>query len=255
MIISIFIHNSPFNKILTNNFMYNIFLIPNTLGNSNIDLVIPKQVQEIIKDLRFFFVENLRNARRYLRKVDASFPIDDSTFFDISKKSKIDDIKNYFLNLKSDAGIISESGMPAIADPGANIVSIAQKKGFKIVPLTGPSSIFLALTASGMNGQNFAFNGYLPIDKSKLIRKIKDLEKVSKNNNQTQIFIETPFRNNSLFQTLLQNCYPGTLLCVAKEITTPEEEIITLPIFAWKNKKIDIHKKNTIFLIHSSILR
>ncbi|MBN2894235.1 MAG: SAM-dependent methyltransferase [Bacteroidales bacterium] len=231
--------------------MSKIYLIPNTLGNTKIDLVIPKQVQEITKSLRFFFVENLRSARRYLRKVDPTFPIDDSTFFDIGKGAKPQDIKNYFNELKEDAGIISESGMPAVADPGAKIVGIARQKGFDVVPLVGPSSILLALSASGFNGQNFAFHGYLPIEKGALITKIKELEKSSRRFNQTQIFIETPFRNNTLFDALIRTCSTATQLCIAKEITTSEEEIINLPISQWKTYKIDITKKNTIYLLHS----
>ncbi len=232
--------------------MNTIYLIPNTLGDTDLDLVIPKRVQEITSNLRCFFVENLRTARRYLRKVDKTFPIDDSTFFDIGKRANIYDIKSYFANLKTDAGIISESGLPAVADPGADIVSIARQNGFKIVPLVGPSSIFLSLIASGMNGQNFAFYGYLPIDKNDLVRKIKDLESNSKKFNQTQIFIETPFRNSTLFETILKTAHPSTLLCVAKEVSTAEEEIITLPVSKWKSRKIDIRKKNTIFLLHSA---
>jgi 16S rRNA (cytidine1402-2'-O)-methyltransferase len=191
----------------------------------------------------------LETARRYLRKIDKTFPIDNSTFYDIGKRVNMHDIKNYFTNLKNDAGIISESGMPSIADPGANIIQIATEKKFRIIPLVGPSSIFLALAASGMNGQNFTFHGYLPIDKNNLSGKIKELEKNSKNLNQTQIFIETPFRNNAMFETILKTCLPTTKLCVAKEITTEEEEIITLPISKWKSFKIDLHKKNVVFLI------
>lgn len=231
--------------------MNTIYLIPNTLGETDVDYVIPKQVQNITSNLRHFFVENLRTARRYLRKVDPKFPIDDSTFYDIGKRVDFHDVKNYFTSLKNDAGIISESGMPAVADPGANIVAVAREKGFKIVPLVGPSSIFLALTASGMNGQNFSFHGYLPIDKPKLANKIKNLEQFSRKFNQTQIFIETPFRNVTLFETLMKNCNPSTLICVAKEITTNEEEIITLPVSKWIKQKINIHKKNTIFLLHA----
>ncbi|MBN2662434.1 MAG: SAM-dependent methyltransferase [Bacteroidales bacterium] len=232
--------------------MSTIYLLPNTLGDTDADLVIPKNVQQITSNLRYFFVENLRTARRYLRKIDNSFPIDESVFFDIGKRVDFHDVKNYFSELKADAGIISESGMPAVADPGANIVAVAREKGFKIVPLVGPSSILLSLAASGMNGQNFAFHGYLPIDKLALINKIKDLEQISRKFNQTQIFIETPFRNNALFEALIKNCNPSTLLCVAKEITTNEEQIITLPVSKWKKQQINIHKKNTIFLIHTS---
>lgn len=232
--------------------MSTIYLIPNTLGDTDTDLVIPKNVQQITSNLRYFFVENLRTARRYLRKIDNTFPIDESVFFDIGKRVDFHDVKNYFSELKADAGIISESGMPAVADPGANIVSVAREKGFKIVPLVGPSSILLSLAASGMNGQNFAFHGYLPIDKTALIKKIKDLEQFSRKFNQTQIFIETPFRNNALLEALIKNCKPSTSLCVAKEITTNEEQIITLPVSKWKKQQINIHKKNTIFLIHAS---
>lgn len=232
--------------------MSTIYLIPNTLGDTDTDLVIPKNVQQITSNLRYFFVENLRTARRYLRKIDNTFPIDESVFFDIGKRVDFHDVKNYFSELKADAGIISESGMPAVADPGANIVSVAREKGFKIVPLVGPSSILLSLAASGMNGQNFAFHGYLPIDKLELTYKIKDLEQFSRKFNQTQIFIETPFRNNALLEALIKNCKPSTSLCVAKEITTNEEQIITLPVSKWKKQQINIHKKNTIFLIHAS---
>ncbi len=231
--------------------MNKIYLIPNTLGNENINFVIPKQVQEIIRNLRYFFVENLRTARRYLRKIDNTFPIDNSTFFNIGKRTKKQEIIYYFKNLNNNAGIISESGMPAVADPGAQTITIARNNNFKIVPLVGPSSILLALSASGLNGQNFTFHGYLPIEKNKLIKKLKSIEFNSKQHNQTQIFIETPFRNTKLLQTIIQKCDKKTLLCIAKEITTKNEKIITLPIQKWKNFNIDIHKKNTIFLILS----
>ena len=232
--------------------MKKIFLIPNTLGNTNINTVIPIQVQEEIKSLRLFFVENIRTARRYLKKIDPSFPINDCQFFEINKRTTNEDINRYFSKLSSDVGIISESGAPAVADPGAQIVAIAHQKGWQIIPLTGPSSILLALMASGMNGQNFAFVGYLPKDKLPREKRIRALEEISRKQKQTQIFIETPYRNQALFESLLKICHPSTMLCIAKEITTTEEYIKTLPIIKWQKQKPDIHKKNVIFLIDSN---
>ena len=232
--------------------MNKIFLIPNTLGDTDINTVIPTQVQKEIKSLRIFFAENIRTARRYLKKIDRTFPINDTTFYEINKHTSQEDINRYFSEISSDAGVISESGAPAIADPGSQIVAIAHRKKWQVVPLVGPSSILLALMASGMNGQNFAFVGYLPKDKVQREKRIKELESLSKRQNQTQIFIETPYRNQVLFESLLGTCHPTTLLCIAKEITTTEEYIKTLPIIKWQEQKPDIHKKNVIFLIDSN---
>ncbi len=232
--------------------MNKIFLIPNSLGDTAINLVIPSGVQKSVKTLRYFFVENIRTARRYLKKIDPSFPIDDCHFFEINKRTTHEDINRYFSELSTNAGIISESGAPAVADPGAQIVAIAHRKGWQVVPLVGPSSILLALMASGMNGQNFAFVGYLPKDKTSRQKRIKTLEEISRKQHQTQIFIETPYRNQALFETLIQTCHPATLLCLAKEITTSEENIQTLPIAEWQKRKPDIHKKNVIFLIDNN---
>lgn len=231
--------------------MNKIFLIPNTLGDTNINSVIPNQVQETIKTLRYFFVENIRSARRYLKKIDPAFIIDDCHFFEINKHITSEEINRYFSELSSNAGIISESGAPAVADPGAQIVAIAHQKGFQIIPLVGPSSILLALMASGMNGQNFSFVGYLPKDKLFRQKKIKLLEEISRKLHQTQIFIETPFRNQALFESLIQTCRSETQLCIAKEITTSEENILTLPISKWQKQKPDIHKKNVIFILYA----
>lgn len=229
--------------------MSKIFLIPTTIGNSDINDVIPLNVQATIKTLRQFFVENIRTARRYLKLIDKSFPIDECMFYEINKHTTLSDISGYFDSLNGDAGIISESGSPAVADPGASIVDIAHRKGWKIIPLVGPSSILLSLMSSGLNGQNFAFIGYLPIDKNARAQKIKFLEQQIKKTKQTQIFIETPYRNQALFESLLQNCQPSTRLCVAKEITTPLEDIITRPIVEWKRTKPNISKQNVIFLL------
>lgn len=220
------------------------------LGKGDINFVIPKGVQEEIKALRYFFVENIRTTRRYLKKIDPEFPIDDCHFFEINTHTTQQDIDFYFSNLSTKVvGIISESGVPAVADPGAHIVAIAHKKGWQVIPLVGPSSILLALMASGMNGQNFSFVGYLPKDKILREKKIKHLENISRKLNQTQIFIETPYRNRLLYESLVHTCAPDTRLCIAKEISTPEENILTLPIFKWQKQKPDIHKKNVIFLL------
>ncbi len=233
--------------------MHKIFLIPNTLGATGIDAVIPLGVQNSAKALRYFFVENIRTARRYLKKIDKSFPIDDCHFFEINKHTAPEDINRYFSELSADAGIISESGAPAIADPGAYIVAIAHSKGWQVIPLVGPSSVLLALMASGMNGQNFAFVGYLPKNKALRQKKLKVLEAVSRKLQQTQIFIETPYRNQALFETILETCNSNTRLCVAGEITTGKENITTLSIAEWKKRKPDIHKKNVIFLIDNIV--
>jgi len=231
--------------------MNKIFLIPNTLGDTDINFVIPAQVQETINTLRIFFVENIRTARRYLKKINKDFPIDDTTFFEINKHTTPADINQFFSKLSANAGIISESGAPAVADPGAQIVSIAHTKNWQVIPLVGPSSILLALMASGMNGQHFAFVGYLPKEKQGRERKIKQIESNSRKLNQTQIFIETPYRNQALFETIVNTCHPPTRLCIAKEISTDEEYIRTLTINEWKKHKPDIHKKNVIFLLHA----
>lgn len=232
--------------------MPKLFLIPNTLGNTHINNVIPLYVQKIAKELRYFFVENTRNARRYLRKIDKNFPIDNTTFFNIGKNTNPHDIKNYFSQLNSNAGIISDAGLPVVADPGTIIVQIAIQKKYTIIPLAGPSSIFLALTASGFNGQKFSFHGYLPINKNELINKIKTIEKNSEKNNQTQIFIETPYRNNKTLELILKTCNPKTQLCIAKEITTENEKITTKTIENWRKTKTNLHKQNAIFLIYKS---
>ncbi len=231
--------------------MKKIFLIPNTLGNTNIDFVIPNQIQNIVNTLRIFFVENIRTARRYLKTINKDFPIDDCTFFEINKHTTPAAINQFLSKLSADAGIISESGAPAVADPGAQVVSIAHTKDWQVIPLVGPSSILLALMASGLNGQHFTFLGYLPKEKHEREKKIKQIEANSRKLNQTQIFIETPYRNQALFETILHTCHPSTHLCIAKEISTDEEYIKTMPIDKWKKHKPDIHKKNVIFLLHA----
>ena len=227
-----------------------IYLIPTTMGDYNIDDVIPKNVIETVKPLRVFIVENIRTARRYLRKLDKTFNIDGSIFFEINKRTKQTELNSFFqTNKNSQIGVISEAGCPGIADPGADVVKLAHKNNIKVVPLVGPSSILMALISSGMNGQNFAFVGYIPINKSDRINRIKELEERSFKEHQTQIFIETPFRNTHLFNDILNTCNVNTKLCIATDISLKTELIKTKTIANWKNTKIDIAKRPTVFLL------
>ena len=228
-----------------------LFLIPTTLGDSEIDQVIPMHIQQLIPDLKHFIVENIRTTRRYLKKIDRNINIDELTFYELNKHTSPNDISGYLNALKEhDMGIISEAGCPGVADPGAEFVKIAHTKDIKVIPLVGPSSILLSLMASGFNGQNFAFNGYLPIQAGERAKKIKQLDNRSINEGQSQMFIETPFRNIKMVEDLIQNCHPSTKLCIAADITLETEYIKTMPVKNWKNNVPDLHKRPTIFLIH-----
>ncbi|MBI9058362.1 MAG: SAM-dependent methyltransferase [Labilibaculum sp.] len=228
-----------------------LFLIPTTLGDSEIDQVIPMYIQQLIPDLKHFIVENIRTTRRYLKKIDRNINIDELTFYELNKHTSPNDISGYLNALKEhDMGIISEAGCPGVADPGADVVKIAHTKDIKVIPLVGPSSILLSLMASGFNGQNFAFNGYLPIQAGERAKKIKQLDNRSINEGQSQMFIETPFRNMKMVEDLIQNCHPSTKLCIAADITLETEYIKTMPVKNWKNNVPDLHKRPTIFLIH-----
>lgn len=228
-----------------------LYLLPNTLGGDDHTLVIPSGVIETLNSLNHFIVENERNARRFLIKCGYNKPIDDIKFFLLNKhttrKEKIQYIK--VCTEGTPMGVISEAGLPGIADPGAEIVSLAHNSNIDIVPLTGPSSIFLALMASGMNGQQFRFHGYLPVKPHERKIKIRELENDLRKTSATQIFIETPYRNNNLLQALKENCNPGTRLCIACDITLPTEYIKTLKIAEWKKERVDLHKRPCIFLI------
>ena len=227
-----------------------LYLIPTTLGDSPIDKVIPTDIQELIPTIKHFIVENIRTARRYLKKVDSSINIDELKFYELNKHTSPNDIFGFLDAAKDhDMGIISEAGCPGVADPGADVVKLAHEKNIEVVPLVGPSSILLSLMASGFNGQNFAFNGYLPIKANERIKKIKQLDSRSLSENQTQIFIEAPYRNTKLVEDLIQHCSSGTKLCIAVDITMDTEYIKTLPVKSWKNKIPDLHKKPAIFLL------
>ncbi len=227
-------------------------MIPCTLGDVNPFEVLPQSNSDFINSCDVFIVENLRSARRFLKKAGLQKKIDDLQFFEINKRTKAEDIPS-FLSPASEGrniGILSEAGCPGVADPGAEVVKWAHKKNIEVIPLIGPSSILLALMASGMNGQNFAFTGYLPKEKADRRRKIKQLEQFSKTQKQSQIFIETPFRNNFLLDDLRSYCDKETQIVVACDITLPTQYIRRLSAKEWKKEKVDLHKRPCIFILH-----
>ena len=229
-----------------------LYLIPVTLGDSSIERVLPPYNREIIVSLRHFIVENERSARRFLKKVERSIDIDSLSFYVLNEHTLESEVAS-FLNPIYDGhsiGLLSEAGCPAIADPGSDVVCIAQEHGVTVVPLIGPSSILLSLMASGFNGQGFAFNGYLPIEPSLRVKAIKRMEQRIYTENQTQIFIETPYRNHKLIELLIKTCQPNTKLCIASDITCAKEEIRTFPIRLWSKQSFDLSKTPTIFLLY-----
>lgn len=226
-----------------------IFLIPTVLAPDTQESVLSPQIKEVIEQLNTFFVEDIRSARRFISSLKIGKVIDEITFFELNKNTPKEQTLKELKSLKTDAGIISEAGCPGVADPGAVAVGIAHQLHYKVVPLVGPSSILMALMASGFNGQSFVFHGYLPIDKPQKIKALKGLEQEAKKKIQTQIFMETPYRNNQMFEDILQNLSSETLLCVAANITAEDEMIKTMPVREWKKNKPDLHKKPTIFLI------
>lgn len=229
-----------------------LFLIPTTLGQNEPLEVLPISVKKIVEGLDFFIVENEKSARRFIKKIAPRKSQPSLRIFVLDKYTTEFESKSFidpcFKGIN--VGLLSEAGVPAIADPGASIVMLAHQKKVAVVPLVGPSSIILAMMGSGLNGQNFAFNGYLPIDKMERKQKIKDLEKHSKQQDQTQIFIETPYRNQKLFEELKNVLTPATYLCVATDLTLPTEYIKTLTVKEWKNENIDLHKRPCIFIFH-----
>lgn len=230
-----------------------IYLIPVPLADTPLSEVLPEHNLHIIRRLRCFAVENLRSARRFLRKVSPDFDIDSSSFSILNEQTPKQDIPPMLAPVLAgeDLGIISEAGCPAIADPGSDLVAAAQTRGIEIIPLVGPSSILMSLMGSGFNGQSFAFNGYLPIEKNARADTLRRLEKLTQTHSQTQIFIETPYRNNTLIQTLTQVLRPTTLLCVAADITAPRQSIRTMTVAEWAKTKYDYNKTPAIFLIHT----
>lgn len=231
-----------------------LYLFPVQLSEGPLQKVLPSENARIINPIRHFIVENIRTARRFLRQTDSTFDIDACTFYELNKHTTPDAISGYLNAMEkgADMGLLSEAGCPAVADPGADIVRIAQEKGFRIVPLVGPSSILLALMGSGFNGQRFAFEGYLPVEKDERIKTIKRLESRSYAEDCTQLFIETPYRNEKMLEDLISVLRPQTKICVAFDLTGPEESIRTLTASAWKKKAATIGKKPCIFLIYKA---
>ncbi len=229
-----------------------VYLIPVMLGDTDADRVLPSFNLDIIRGLRYFIVENLRSARRFLKRCDRSIDIDSLVFAELNEHTPAEAVSELLAPAEAghDVGVISEAGCPAVADPGADVVAIAQQRGYKVVPLVGPSSILMSLMGSGFNGQSFAFNGYLPIDAGARTAKLKEMERRIRHERQTQIFIETPYRNNRLISEL-SHALPGAMkLCVASDITGERESIVTRPLSYWKNASYNYDKIPTIFLLY-----
>jgi 16S rRNA (cytidine1402-2'-O)-methyltransferase len=230
----------------------NLYLLPTTLGDNEPMEVLPFLVKEMIEKLDYFIVENEKTARKFIKRIAPEKSQPSLKLFSLDKYADKLEVSTY-LDVCANGisvGLLSEAGVPAIADPGAEIVKLAHQKNIRVIPLVGPSSIILAMMASGFNGQNFAFNGYLPIEASERKEAIKSLEKLSKEKNQSQIFIETPYRNEKLFVDLKSTLNSDTKLCVACDITLSSEYIKTLEIKDWKNEHPDLNKRPTIFIIH-----
>jgi 16S rRNA (cytidine1402-2'-O)-methyltransferase len=227
-----------------------LYLIPTQLSDDNLN-VIPEYVKEIISSLDVFVVENEKSARHFLKKCDYKKPLGEVQLYLLNEHSNSEEAAELLkplLDGKS-IGLLSEAGCPAVADPGANLVSAAHRKNIPVIPLVGPSSVILALMASGLNGQSFSFAGYLPKERTERIKALRELEKLSRTKDQTQIFIEAPYRNQHLLDDILLNCNPNTMLCIACEITAANEFIKTKSIKDWKKSVPEINKRNTIFLI------
>lgn len=230
-----------------------LYLFPVSLGDTPLQNVLPQHNIAIIPTIKYFIVENIRSARRFLKTCDRSIDIDQLTFFTLNEHTDLGTIPSMLEPMKQghSMGIISEAGCPAIADPGADVVAIAQQRGYKVEPLVGPSSILLSLMASGFNGQSFAFNGYLPIDQGARNAKLKEMERRIRRERQTQIFIETPYRNNKLIDELSHSLPGDMLLCVASDITCPNQSIITRRLSDWSKATYNYNKVPTIFLLFS----
>ena len=229
-----------------------LYLIPVGLSDAELSRVLPQHNIQVVREIKHFIVENVRSARRFLKKCDRDIDIDTLTFYELNRHTRPDDIPAMLKPLSSGEamGVISEAGCPAVADPGADVVAIAQSRGLKVIPLVGPSSILMGLMASGFNGQSFAFEGYLPIDAQDRARRLRELQHRVMHENQTQIFIETPYRNDALLAELCRILPPKMRLCVATDITGQGERIVSRSIGQWANGGIKLGKVPTIFLLY-----
>ncbi|RBA29331.1 SAM-dependent methyltransferase [Flavobacterium tibetense] len=233
-------------------FLGKLYLIPTTLGEMNPEDVMPQTIKRSIDFIDDYIVENDKTARKFIKSIAPDKKQAELRLSLLNKHTEVADYQNMIQPLLEgrNIGLMSEAGCPGIADPGAVIVKLAHEKGIQVVPLVGPSSILLAIMASGMNGQSFTFNGYLPIDASEKKSTLKQLERISFEKNQSQLFIETPYRNNKIFEDMLATLQPNTHICVACDITLPTEFIKTLTVNDWKKNKVDLHKRPCIFIIH-----
>jgi 16S rRNA (cytidine1402-2'-O)-methyltransferase len=229
-----------------------LFLIPVTLGDTEISKVLPSYNKSILRSIQYFIVENVRTARRFLKQADSTIDIDSLTFYTLNKYTTQEELSGFLKPMDEgySIGVVSEAGCPAVADPGADIVAIAQRKNLRVVPLVGPSSIVLALMASGFNGQNFAFQGYLPVDSEQRMKALKTLEQHVYSENQTQLFIETPYRNDKMIEDILKTCKSATKLCVAADITLKTEFIRTKRIDEWRKQIPELGKRPCIFALY-----
>ena len=228
-----------------------LYLIPNTLGGESVNDIIPADVIQLVSNLRVFAVEDIKSARRLLRKMDRSFPIDDSKFVLLNKRTNEEQLMDLLLTMTrgENVGVISEAGCPGVADPGADLVNLAHSQGIQVAPLVGPSSFLLALMGSGFSGQQFAFHGYLPKERKDRIRKLRDFEMDTRRNGTTHIFMDTPFRNMNVLEDMLNELGDSTELCIASGLTTDHEQIRTRSVADWRDHAYDLSKIPTVFLI------
>ena len=231
-----------------------LYLVPAPLGHADISLVTPQGVKRIVANLDTFIVENAKTARQYLARLELATPLQRIQLLILNEHTPPEELTTLLKPLLSgkNVGLMSEAGSPAVADPGAALVNLAHANRIRVVPLAGPSAVLLALMASGMNGQRFAFHGYLPVSSEERIKKIAELEKTSKTLDQTEIFIEAPYRNRKLLQSLLETCRESTLLCLATDITLVSESIATKRIGEWKSKLPQINRRPTVFLLYAA---
>lgn len=232
--------------------MSTLYLIPTSLGDCSFDRILPAFNTEIVNRLKYFIVEDVRTARRFLKKANPAIDIDSLTFFILNQHTTPEELSGFLRPMANgnDMGVLSEAGCPAIADPGADVVAMAQQQNFTVVPLVGPSSILLSLMASGFNGQSFAFAGYLPIQPAERAKMLRKLENRAYTENQSQIFIETPYRNMKMLEEIMQACQPNTRLCIAVDVTLETEFIKTKTVKEWKTQLPDLNKRPCIFLIY-----
>lgn len=230
-----------------------LYLIPSTMSDAPVGDVLPAGNIALCREIKHYVVENIRTARRFLKRCDRDIDIDSLTFTVLDEHTSPADVPAMLAPIEQGlpVGVISEAGCPAVADPGADLVAVAQQRGITVVPLVGPSSIIMSLMASGFNGQTFAFNGYLPYESRARSEKLREMERLIRTRQQTQIFIETPYRNNRLIVELVSSLPSGMRLCVASDITGPKQEIITLPLAKWAKRAYNYDKVPTIFLLYS----